>query len=280
MSDTPAAGHNLPPSPTFEEMLEPAAVRALIDAELDREPISADGVAVPSIRTRDPALMDMCKRFLAAYPTIETDDAETKATDVLSVCQKFPRRVETVRKELKQPVWDAGVAIDKSFASYGGQMEVRPLTGPVAGRRKPPYTLAEQITIRLAAYKDARDAKIRAEALAQADAADAEARRLEEAAKAGTVPVEEAIAAYQTAEKHQETAAAPMNVLTRSRGDNIGSSSGKRVRTFEITAPHLVPRQYCVPSEALIRAAIGQADATMPIIPGVTIVDQTDVNRR
>lgn len=275
MSDTPPIGHNLPPLPTFAEMLEPGTVRTLIDTELDREPISPDGVVVPSIRARDRQMVDMCQRFLAAFKTIETDDAEAKATDVLNTAGKFPARVESARKALKQPTWDAGVAIDKAFSVYGTQLEVRPLTGPVKDRRKPPYTLTEQITVLLAAYKDAKDAKIRAAAQAEAERKNKEAEALEAAKDyAGAAEV------AQVAEAQEAIATAPTNVLTRTKGDFVGSSSRKLVRVFEITAPHLVPRQYCRPSDALIRAAIGQADTPMPEIPGITIRDETDINRR
>lgn len=280
MSDTTI--RNLP---TFDELLTAEVVQAIIDAELDAEPSSVEGTPVPSIRQRETDLIAMCRRFLTAYPAIETPDAENKATEVLSTLAKFAGgsgRVETVRQAIKAPVLDAGRKIDEAFGAVGTGLIVRPLTGPAKGRRVAPFTLAEKIVIALTLYKEKQAAKIRAEAQAEADRLAREAKVTEELAAKGSslVSYEDAATASAAAEKQQAVASAPMNELTRSRGDLLGSTSGKRIRTFEIAVPHLVPRAYCVPSEALIRAAIGQADSAMPVILGVKITDVTDINRR
>jgi hypothetical protein len=286
MSDaTPGIGDNNPPPPVLSELVAPDVIATIIASELNREPMSADGTNIPSIRARDAALEAMCKRFLAKYPKVESVEADSIATEVLSTCQKFAGaagRIETARKALKKPVWDASVAIDEAFAEYGTQLIVRSLKGPEKDQRRPPYTLAEQIVILVSAYKDDLDRQIRKRAQDEADRKADDARMAEALASkgSGTVTMEDAASAARAAEKHQVIASAPAAALTRGHGGDFGSTSRKRVRTFTITAPHLVPRSLCVPSDSLIRAAIGQADGPMPVIAGVEITDTTDITRR
>lgn len=285
MSDAPGPGHNRAPTPVLSELVSPAVIADIIAAELDREPMSPDGSAIPSIRERDTALMAMCQRFLAKYPKIETPEAEAIATEVLSTCGKFASgsgRVENARQALKQPVLDAGRAIDAAFAKFGVQLEIRPLTGPVKDRRAAPFTLAEQINKLVSDYKDAVDRKQREEAAALAKQKAEEAALAEQMAKrgSGTVTMDDAVAAAVEAEAAQATVDAPMAALTRSKGGDFGSTSRKRVRTFTIVNPALIPRHLCIPSDSLIRDAIGKADEPMPDIPGVLITDQTDLVRR
>lgn len=285
MSDAPI-GHNNPPTPVLSDIVTPKIIDEIISAELDREPISPEGGKIKSIRARDTELEDMCRRFLDKYPKIESDEADAIATEVLSVCGKFAGgsgRIENARVDLKQPVWDAGKAIDEAFGKYGLQLVVRPVTGAAKNKlRQAPFTLAEQINQRLAAYKDAVDARIRQEA------ADEVKRKADEAAMAehlvsrgsSTVTMKDAINAAEAAEAAQAIVSAPAGALTRSRGSNFGSSSRRRVRTFTVVNAALVPRHLCVPSESLIREAIGVADGPVPDIPGVKIEDITDTNRR
>lgn len=283
MSETSRGiGDNRPPAPILAELVTVAVVDIIIAAELDREPDSLDGGKIKSIRDRDIELTDMCKRFLAAHPKIETDAAEALATEVLSTAGKFPGRVETARKALKQPVWDAGVAIDAAFEKYGLQLEIRPPTGPANKRRQAPFTLAEQINMRLVTYKDLKATRLREKAQAEADRKREEARTLERLAERGSsmVSMEDAATAQQASDKAQAIVDAPAAALTMSHGGDFGSTSLRRIRTFTVINPGLVPRHLCVPSDALIREAIGKADGPMPSIDGITIEDISDTNRR
>lgn len=285
MNDAPGPGHNRAPTPVLSELVSPPIIADIIAAELDRAPLSSDGSAIPSIRERDPALMAMCQRFLAKYPTIETPEAEAIANEVLSTCMKFAGgsgRVENARAALKQPVWDAGKTIDAAFAKYGVQLAIRPLVGPVKDRRCAPYTLAEQINELVVQYKDAKDRKLREEAAALAKQKAEEAALAEQMAKrgSGTVTMGDAVAAAEASEAAQTVVDAPIAALTRSKGNDFGSTSRKRVRTFTIINSALVPRHLCVPSDSLIRDAVGKADESMPDIPGILVSDQTDLVRR
>jgi len=117
-----------------------------------------------------------------------------------------------------------------------------------------------------------------AEAKAKAD----QAALLERMASRGssTVTMEDAATAQSAADKAQAIADAPAAALTRSHGGDFGTTSLRRIRTFTIPNPELVPRAYCVPSEALIRAALGKADTPYNPIPGVEVEDISDNNRR
>ena len=271
MSDLPPRTHNLPP---LSELVSPDVVDSLIAAELDHIPEPG----TPSIRQRDQELVASCKRFLAAFPKIETPEAEVVATELLSACQRYAGdkgRVESARKALKQPVWDAGVSIDRAFGKYGTQLGVRSLTGPVRDRRSPPYTLAEQVTMALAAYKDAVARKIREEEQAKADRLAGAARLAERLGLFG-----EAADAAESAEVHQAAADMRMADLTRSKGNDVGMSSGRMVRVATIIDPAAVPRQFCVPSQSLVDAAKGQPGTPIPTIAGCTIEDVPDLTVR
>jgi len=279
MSDNPPIGHNRPPLTTFAEMLTADQVMALIEAELNREPDNPEGGKIKSIRERDVELQDMCKRFISAHPVITDDEVEGIATGVLSTAIKFPGRIENARKALKQPVWDAGVKIDGEFGKYGTQMEIRPPTGK--NSRRAPFTLAEQLNIMIATYKDAKDTRIREEAAAEAKRKAEEAKLAEQsAARGGVGTFGQAAEAAIAAETAEAIATAPTAALTTSRGDGFGLASLRRVRTFRIINPGIVPRHLCVPSDALIREAIGKAGDPIPSVDGIVIDDVPDLNRR
>jgi hypothetical protein len=287
MSTPATIGHNRPPVPTLPNLLDPATVAEIIDAELDREPPTPEGGNLKSLRARDTELTDMCQRFLAAFPEIEGPDAEQKATDVLSTIAKFAGgsgRIETARAALKAPVLLAGRTIDAEFGKLGAQLIVRSLTGPVKDRRVKPFTLAEQIVAALARYKDEQDAKIRAAAVAESRRLEAQAEMARKLAARGSglVTMDDVANAAQAAEQVRAVAEAPAAALTKSAGSNFGTASRRRVRiaTFIPGQEHLVPRQYCVPSQSLIDAAKGAPDGPMPVIPGVEFRDETDLTRR
>jgi hypothetical protein len=281
MNDSPSLGHNNPPIPTLAESLAPATVEALIAAELDREPLSAEGGNLPSIRTRDPALMDSCRRFLKQHPSITGEEAKELAGSMLKACSRFTGRIETVRAAMKRPVIDAGKAIDTAFGKYGAQLEIRPLTGPMAQRRRAPFTLAEQIAQALADYDD-RIYKERVRlAQEEADRKAEEARVTEELARkgSGTVTFEDAASAYESAAASQAIADAKPADLTRTITEHATTSLVYK-RVVTIVTPADVPRQYCEPVYGLIVAASGKAGTPIPTIAGVTIEDVPDNTRR
>lgn len=282
MSDRPSRTHNLP---SLADALAPDTIKALIAAELEATPIAIDDTKVPSIIDRDKALVEMCQRFLRKYTVIKDADGERIATEILSVCQRFASgtgRVEKARERLKAPIIAAGRLVDEAFGKLGQQLIVRPLTGPVAKRRIAPLTLAETIVDKLASYKE-EQARIQREAAAEAARlAEAEAQTARDLAAKGSslVGADDVAKAEGEAAKQQAIVTAPLNRITRTSGNLAGSTSAKRVRLFEVVDPKLVPRELCVPSEPLIRAAAGAADSPIPEIAGVRIFDMTDLTRR
>jgi hypothetical protein len=91
----------------------------------------------------------------------------------------------------------------------------------------------------------------------------------------------DAAAVYDQADKLQAVADAKPADLTRTHGHrDFGTSSLRMVRVATIVDAAAVPRQYCVPSQALIDAAAGKPGEPMPAIPGVEFRDANDVNVR
>jgi hypothetical protein len=265
MSDPPSRGHNLP---TLSDLLSLETVQAILD------------VAAEPLRARAAVLTASCLRFLQAHPTITTDEQDGTAAEILAVLQRFLSTngsVETSRVSLKAPVLAAGRAIDATYGTIGPDLTIRSLRD-----RKPPFTLAEQILQAVVTYKAAKN-------LAKQQADEAEAARLAELARqaehladqgSGTVSYKDATAAAEEAEKARAVADAKPATRTRAHGSDFGTSSLNQRRLFEITQPALVPRAYCVPSDALIRAAIGKPGDAIPIIDGVTIRDVDDLTVR
>ena len=283
MSDAPPRTHNLPPD--IKSVLDPQRVAELIEQELDAAPLAADGTRVPSIRDRDVQLVQMCRRFLKAYPRIEDEEAERIATEVLHTCARFAGdsgRVEKARQDFKAPVLAAGKQIDEAFGNFGQDLIVRPLTGPPRGRRIAPLTLAEQIANRLIEKKEADADRQRRVAAAEVERLEREAQVARDLAAKGsaTVGADDIAEAEAAAGKQQEIAAAPMSRLTRTLGNPRRVDLRKRVRTFEITDSAAVPRHLCSPDERLIRAFLGPADTPIPTVAGISVVDRTDLNRR
>lgn len=283
MIDAPTIGHNRPPLTPLTDLVSETVIAEHIADALAYEPPSPSGGTLKTIPARETELVGMCERLLAAHPTIETDETEAVFTQAFSEIADFAGgsgRIEKVREALKRPVWNAGKQIDAAFGKIGTQLEIRPASGK--GSRQAPFTLAERLNQILATYKDAKATEIRAAALAEAKAKAEQAALFESmAAREGSsVTMGDAAEAQKAAEAYQAIANTPVNELTRSRGQNFGSTSLRYVRVVTVINPGLVPRIHCVPSDALLREAAGKPGTPIPTIAGVTIVDVPDNNRR
>ena len=249
------AGSNLP---KLSEILPLALVESVIDAELR------------PLRERADELIGSCKRFIEAFPTIETEEQDAKAAEVLAVVQRFTSasgRVETARVALKAPILAADTAI--------GSLR----KGPFARVAESVDVAAAAVRKASIAFKQKRDDEIRAKARAEADRLAEQARTAERLASAGSglVTMEDAANAANAAETHQRTANARAADLTRSQGDQAGVTSLRYRREIVITSPADVPRHLCQPDEAAIRRAAGKAGGPIPTIPGVIIRDVPDI---
>jgi hypothetical protein len=263
MSDEPGPGHNLP---SFALLLSAEVITALIEAE------------TTPLKSRAAVLSASCQRFLQAHPTIENDEADNAAAEVLSVLQRFTSnsgRVETGRIALKAPLLTAERAIDRAYKEIGPELNVRSIKD-----RRAPFTLAEQIIQRVVAYKAAKDRRAQEQLAAEAKRLADEAALAERLADKGAATYADASAALNKADKAQATADAKPAERTRARGSDFGTTSMAKRRVFEVISPAIVPRVYCEPSDKLIRDAVGKAGDPIPNIPGVIIRDEDDLTVR
>lgn len=253
--ETPQPGHNLP---KLSELIPPDVIGALIAAETE------------PLRERATALTDSCKRFLAAYAEITTDEQDGVATAILAQCQRFTAkssgRVDSARVALKAPVLVAQKQIDAAFP---------PIADGVTAA-------SNQVAQRSIAFKRKKEDALRKAAEAEAAKKREEAEAAERLASAGSgsVTYEDAAKAYDAADQAQRIATAKPADLTRMHGPDFGASSLKRKRVVSIPEPHLVPRIYCVPDKALVERAAGKAGDPFPTIPGVKIEDVDDLTVR
>lgn len=256
MSDIPPRTHNLP---SLADQLPRFLVQANIDAI--REPLQA----------RADALVASGERFIAAHPTIDDDEADALAAQVLATFQRFTGKsgqVETARVALKAPVLAADTAIGSLTK------------GPFAKLIEPVEGLARRISRASVVFKVAKEGRQRAAAQAEADRLAREAVEQEAAADQGHATYDEATAAFVGAEKAQDAANARPADLTRTHGELLGTSSLHYKRVVEVTSPADVPRIYCVPDVAAITRAAGKAGTPIPVISGVTIRDEPDLTVR
>jgi hypothetical protein len=263
VSDTPGAGHNLPSLPS---LLSADVITALIEA--DTTPLKA----------RAAVLSASCARFLEAHPTITAGEQDDIAAEVLATVQRFTSangRVETARVALKAPLLLAERAIDRAYREIGTDLIIRPIKD-----RRAPFTLAEQIVQRVVAYKAEKNRVAEEAAAAEANRLANVAALAERLADQGTGGYAEAAKAIDAADKAHAIAAAKPADRTRARGSDVGTTSMQKRRVFEIISPALVPREYCEPSDSLIRRAIGKAGDPLPTIPGILVRDEDDLTVR
>lgn len=259
MNDTPAAGHNLP---DLAATLHPDAIAELIANELR------------PLRERADVLVGSCRRFMETYPVIDTSEADAKAAEVLAVCQRFTNpssgRVETARVALKAPILAADSAI--------GSLK----KGPFARVVDPVIAAAAVVSRASIAYKQKieREARETAEREAQERRAQAEMAERLATNGSGLVTMEDAAQAHQAADDYQAIADSKASDLTRTHGNDVGTTSLRYRRVVTIVSPADVPRIYCVPDLAAITRAAGKAGTPIPAIAGCTIVDEPDLTVR
>lgn len=259
MSDAPPAGHNLP---DLSAILSPEVISILI------------GIEIEALRPRADELVASCRRFLDAHPTIDSDEIDATAAQVLATCQRFymtkTGRVDAARVAFKAPV----LAADNAIGSL--------TKGPFANVVQPVMNVTALITKLSVDYKVKKDTAERARRKAEADRLAAEAEMTARLATSGSgvVSLDDAVAAAQTAEKAQEAADVKPAELTRAHGDALGTSSLRYKRTVTVVEPAKVDRAYCVPDLALLTRAAGKAGTPLPIIAGCSISDVPDLTVR
>ena len=270
----PQAGHNQPPPLSSYIPIE--TVKQCIEIE------------IAALKPRVEEWIGSCKRFVVKYPTIESVEADTIATELFAGIQRLTSktgRIETARVALKAPILAADNAI--------GSLQ----KGPFSDLIQPLLDALKPIQAASIVYKQKLEADRRKVAQEEADCLAAQARAAEELASKGSpmVTFEDASKVAAAAEIAQRVANSSAADLTRSHGDQAGTSSLKYKRTFEIESPALVPRNLCMPSDAMIRSAIGVAEtnhgdgwmklpdgrwATRTLVAGCLVIDTPDLTVR
>jgi hypothetical protein len=251
----PKMGHNLP---QLSEVLDPAVVSALIEAD------------TAPLKERAQALIDSCKRFVAAYPAIEDDEADGIAASLLAQVQRLTAtpggRINQARIALKAPALAAQKQIDAAYP---------PIADGVT-------QVARTIIALSTAYKVQIEHKRREAAEAEALRKREEAAAAERLAASGTglVSFEDAATAHQQADAAQAIATARPADLTRTHGSDFGTSSLRYKRVVRIVDPAAVDRLYCVPDLAALQRAAGKAGTPLPTLKGCTVVDEPDLTVR
>jgi hypothetical protein len=181
---------------------------------------------------------------------IEDDGIDSEATEILGTIAKFitkkTGRVDMIREAFKRPILDAGNAI--------GSMENGPFAAVAVS-----VEAASQAIIRASInYKAEKATRIRREAEAEAKRKADEAEMAERLASAGsnTVTMADAAVAAQQAEDARQVATARPADLTRTHGDQVGTTSLKYK-----------------PDHVKIAAAMGKPGTPFPVIAGVTFED-------
>ena len=179
---------------------------------------------------------------------VDSPDANEQAVALASRAKKVSKRLEDKRKELVGEPNGYVKAVNNLFKTFIGPLDdtERVLKGKI-GQYQARLEM-ERRKAQAAAEKAAREAQARLDA--EAKAANVEPVRVE-------VP----------------TAPPPASV-TRTEA---GTSSIKKVWKFEVIDETEVPREYCEPSDKLIREAV---KGGIRKIPGVRIYEENQVNLR
>lgn len=242
----------------------------LIPLKLIEQIIEAE---IAPLKLRAEELIGMCKRFVEAFPTIETAEADAKAAEVAAVVQRFitvkTGRLDVARIALKAPILAADTAIG-SLAK-----------GPFARLATNVEAAFQPVKRASIGYKAKIDRETRETAQAEAKRKAEEARLAEQSAeRGGLATMQDAADAAQASEAAQKIADRSTSDMTRTHGDGVGTTSLRYKRVATIINPGLVPREYCSPSQSKIDEARGAAHTPFPVIAGVSFEDVPDLTVR
>ena len=221
MSDENAAlpplNHNNPPPDPIE-----VPTADLVTAWLDYD--------CAKLKDRGDEIIAGWQRFVAAHPTITSQDVQGKAGDFDELIRKFLTACDAERKARKEPFADGGKAVDGWFK--GVTDAARPEVGvSVSGVRdklkamRNAFALAQEAENRRRAQEEAERKAAEAAAQLAAAAEAMDPRQLEAAAKA----------AEQAETEEQRATSAPAAAHTRVYGEH-GSVTSLRSRWVFVEA--------------------------------------------
>jgi hypothetical protein len=207
---------------------------------------------IPSKIDLDPAWLEARQKLLAkstAITTVTDQDSYEDAEVILSRITKGSNQMEAFRKKFGAPFLDATRLIKKIADDARAPME--------SEKRR----LKGMMTPFLQEQNRKRQEEIERQA--------AEEARLKMEAEKDENPFAE----EEAERKIEQAPVKPVTQEVRRSMSNVITTW-----TFEIENPHNVPREYCKPDEALIRAAVTKGGNRS--IPGVRIFEKTDVRSR
>lgn len=176
---------------------------------------------------------------------VETEDDLKPAVEIQNKVQTVLKLIETKRKELTKPLYDAQKRVNQVAKE-----------------------LTDEINVELAKFKgkinrvNQEVRKKREEELRiERQKAEEERLRLLEEAKKGEKKLQESVDQIMESQKQ-----------LRQQEREIKTSSPvktRRVWTFEVVDPMAVPREFLMVNESLIRTKLPKGDETPPEIPGI-----------
>lgn len=180
---------------------------------------------------------------------ITTPDTMATASQYLTGIKKRFKRIDEIRKEITSPLKDQVKKID---AMFNEQLE--------------PLELVEGIIKKeMVRYQTEQEQIAQAEIAKQRKAAEEEQKKAQDEAK----------------KKGMEAPVfVPKPIMVEQPANNVKTAGGatnfRKVWTFEITNPELIPREFLIPNEKLIRSSIVAAQGNIQIA-GVRAFQETSV---
>lgn len=201
---------------------------------------------------------------------IDSNETLERVTDAARELKNFEKKVETRRKELVSPFNDQVKVINGYAGSVAALLE--PATAHLKNEMKKWESVLEQKRIEEQKKIDEEKKRREAEAAEKARISHEEAE-----AVAAFGSEEDGERAKLLAQAEAETEQAAIIAIDKKATKEVQSmrvSGVKKVWTFNVTDPNLVPREYLVVDEKKIREAIR---AEVREIPGVEIFQDTQI---
>lgn len=225
------------------------------------------------LKKRRDELIDSLKRFALKHPTIDSDEAEADATEMLAVCQAFIAQksglIDRTLEAFKKPIMDASNAIGFSVGSAKG--------GPFANLATPVEAAMQTVKGMQINYKVKKDREAQIAANAEAARLAEEAELAEKIAARRGDGMADAAKIAADAEVARKATMTTTADRTRSHGDRGGITLLRWKREYRIVDAALVPREFCSPDPVKINAAKGAAKSPMPTIAGIEFSDVPDL---
>lgn len=191
----------------------------------------------------------------ARVPTALDAATVGKAADFVKQIGAAAKGTEDARAKTKQPFLDAGKMIDATFKAVSD----------------PLLALKKRIEGKIGEYQRKVEAEERRRREEEARRAAEDAAKKEAEAQTKDA-LDEAIEAHAEAAKAKAAVAAPPQEIARARGDFGSVATTRTAWKHEITNATKIPREYLMPNDAAIKAAV---KAGVREIAGIRIYQET-----